>query len=67
MQDAGLKTSDNGLQFSLRDQTMGRDQNNTPMPAAAQIVVKDDALPADISPRNYPRLAGLGGGIDIRV
>jgi len=67
LQDAGLKTSDNGLQFSLRDQTMGRDQSNTPMPAAAQIVVKDDALPADISPRNYPRLAGLGGGIDIRV
>jgi hypothetical protein len=22
---------------------------------------------ADISPRNYPRLAGLGVGIDIRV
>ncbi len=68
LQDAGLKTSDNGLQFSLRDQTMGRDQSNTPMPAAAQIVVKDDALAGtDISPRNYPRLAGLGGGIDIRV
>ncbi|HEY7998628.1 MAG TPA: flagellar hook-length control protein FliK [Pseudolabrys sp.] len=68
LQDAGLKTSDNGLQFSLRDQTMGRDQSNTPMPAAAQIVIKDDTLPAaDISPRNYPRLAGLGGGIDIRV
>ena len=31
LQDAGLKTSDNGLQFSLRDQTMGRDQSNTPM------------------------------------
>jgi flagellar hook-length control protein FliK len=68
LQDAGLKTSDNSLQFSLRDQTMGRDQGNTPMPAAAQIVVKDDALAStDISPRNYPRLAGLGGGIDIRV
>jgi chemotaxis protein MotD len=68
LQDAGLKTSDNGLQFSLRDQSMGRDQSNTPMPAAAQIVIKDDGLPvADISPRNYPRLAGLGGGIDIRV
>lgn len=68
LQDAGLKTSDNGLQFSLRDQTMGRDQSNTPMPVAAQMVIKDDTLPAaDISPRNYPRLAGLGGGIDIRV
>ena len=68
LQDAGLKTSDSGLQFSLRDQSMGRDQSNTPMPTAAQIVVKDDTLPVvDISPRNYPRLAGLGGGIDIRV
>lgn len=68
LQDAGLKTSDNGLQFSLRDQTMGRDQSNTPTPSAAQIVVKDDALPvADISPRSYSRLAGMGSGIDIRV
>jgi flagellar hook-length control protein FliK len=68
LQDAGLKTSDNGLQFSLRDQTMGRDQSNTPMPAAAQIVVQDDTLAGtDIGPLNYPRLAGLGAGIDIRV
>ena len=33
LQDAGLKTADNGLQFSLRDQTMGREQSNTPAPA----------------------------------
>jgi flagellar hook-length control protein FliK len=68
LQDAGLKTADNGLQFSLRDQTMGRDPNNTPTPGAAQIVVQDDlAAAADLTPRNYRRLAGLGGGIDIRV
>ncbi len=68
LQDAGLKTADNSLQFSLRDQSMGRDQGNTPTPGAAQIVINDDALPGvDINPRNYPRLAGLGGGIDIRV
>ncbi len=68
LQDAGLKTADNSLQFSLRDQSMGRDQNNNPTPGAAQIVVKDDALAApELSPRNYPRLAGLGGGVDIRV
>jgi len=68
LQDAGLKTADNSLQFSLRDQSMGRDQNNNPMPGAAQIVVKDDALAApELNPRNYPRLAGLGGGVDIRV
>ena len=68
LQDAGLKTGDNGLQFSLRDQSMGRDQGNAPTPGAAQLVVSDDALPAiDAIPRNYGRLAGLGGGIDIRV
>ena len=42
LQDAGLKTADNSLQFSLRDQTMGRDQSNTP--GAVQLVVDDDAL-----------------------
>ena len=68
LQDAGLKTADNSLQFSLRDQTMGRDPNNTPTPGAAQIVVQDDLVAAtDLTPRNYSRLAGLGGGIDIRV
>jgi flagellar hook-length control protein FliK len=68
LQEAGLKTADNGLQFSLRDQTMGREQSNTPAPAIAQIVVKDSALPTlDAIQLNYNRLAGLRGGIDIRV
>ena len=68
LQDAGLKTSDNGLQFSLRDQSTGRDPGHAPTPGAAQLVVNDDALTAiDANPRNYGRLAGLGGGIDIRV
>jgi flagellar hook-length control protein FliK len=69
LQDAGLKTSDNGLQFSLRDQGMGRQQNPVPAtPNATQIVVQDSMLPAgDIAQRNYSRLAGLRGGVDIRV
>ncbi|MGH6727465.1 MAG: flagellar hook-length control protein FliK [Pseudolabrys sp.] len=68
LQDAGLKTSDNGLQFSLRDQNMGRDQSQSPLPAVARLVVSDDALSAvDTNSRSYGRLAGLGGGIDIRV
>jgi flagellar hook-length control protein FliK len=68
LQDAGLKTSDNGMQFSLRDQSTGQQQSNSPTPGAAQIVVNDDMLAAtDITPRSYPRLAGMGGGIDIRV
>jgi flagellar hook-length control protein FliK len=68
LQDAGLKTADNGLQFSLRDQTMGREQSNSPTPPVAQIVVNDSALPTiDATQSNYSRLAGLRGGIDIRV
>jgi chemotaxis protein MotD len=68
LQDAGLKTSDNGMQFSLRDQSMGQQQSNTPAPGAAQIVVNDNTLAAiDLTPRSYARLAGMGGGIDIRV
>lgn len=67
LQDAGLKTSDNGLQFSLRDQSTGQQQNNSPIPGSTQIVVEDDALSAAAAPRSYARYAGMGSGIDIRV
>ena len=46
---------------------MGREQSQTQIPGAAQIVVKDDALAAAELPRSYSRLAGLGGGVDIHV
>ncbi len=68
LQDAGLKTTDNSLQFSLRDQSTGQQQSNTPAPRTAQIVVPDSTLPmTDATQSNYSRLAGLRGGIDIRV
>jgi flagellar hook-length control protein FliK len=69
LQDAGLKTTDNGLQFSLRDQSMNQQQNAAPSaPNNAQIVVQDSTLPAgEAAQRNYSRLAGLRGGIDIRI
>jgi flagellar hook-length control protein FliK len=67
LQDAGLKTTDNGLQFSLRDQSMSQQQPGNGSDTA-QIVVKDDTLPPlDVIPQNYGRLAGQGGGLDIRV
>ncbi len=67
LQDAGLKTADNGLQFSLRDQSMGQQQARTPTPGATHIVVTDDALPADPIQQGYSRLAGQGSGVDIHV
>jgi len=67
LQDAGLKTNDNSLQFSLRDQSMGQQQTSAG-PDAAKMIVTDETTPSiDVIPQNYGRLAGTGGGIDIRV
>ncbi len=65
LQDAGLKTSDNGLQFSLRDQSGGTQQTASPS-AAARLIVEDDAL-VTAPQNNYAQLARLRGGLDIRV
>lgn len=67
LQDAGLKTADNSLQFSLRDQSMGQQQTGAG-PDAAKMIVTDETPPSiDVIPQNYGRLAGIGGGLDIRV
>jgi flagellar hook-length control protein FliK len=67
LQDAGLKTADNGLQFSLRDQSMNQQQPNNSSDVT-QLVVSDETLPSiDNIPQNYGRLIGQGGGLDIRV
>jgi len=67
LQDAGLKTADNGLQFSLRDQSMNQQQSGSGA-NTAQLVVKDESMPTvDIIPQSYGRLLGLGSGLDIRV
>jgi flagellar hook-length control protein FliK len=65
-EDAGLKTSDNGMQFSLRDQSGGQGQNSSNANSAAPLVVEDDTpiVPLTI---NYSRLADARGGLDIRV
>jgi flagellar hook-length control protein FliK len=67
LQDAGLKTNDNSLQFSLRDQSMGQQQTSAGPDAARLIVTDETAPPVDVIPQNYGRLAGTGGGLDIRV
>jgi hypothetical protein len=64
-EDAGLKTSDNGMQFSLRDQSGGQQQNSSNA-TAAPLVVEDDTPIAPLA-INYSRLADARGGLDIRV
>jgi len=71
---AGLKTADNGLQFSLRDQSFsgqnsaggGGGNSSSGQQSAPQLVIPDsDLAPVDAS-QIYSRIA-RGGGIDIRV
>ncbi len=66
-QQAGLKTSDNGLQFSLRDQSFSGRDNGAQTQPMARLVVPEDKLVAINPQRNHTRLAGLRGGVDIRV
>jgi flagellar hook-length control protein FliK len=70
LQDAGLKTGGDGLQFSLRDHGAGAQsqnfQDNGAARSARVIVPTDDVAPVDTA-RNYGRLFGQSGGLDIRV
>jgi flagellar hook-length control protein FliK len=69
LQDAGLKTSDNALQFSLRDQGFaGRDQQSRDGAATAPLVIPDAApARAEASAVSYGRSLAGSSGIDIRV
>jgi hypothetical protein len=69
LDNAGFKTGDGGLQFSLRDQSSsghnasdGADRN-----AQRLIISEDDSIPASVAGRTYGRMSGSGGGVDIRV
>jgi flagellar hook-length control protein FliK len=67
LQDAGLKTSDNSLQFSLRDQSFtGRnDQGGSNNP---RLLIDDaELLAAESATTAYGLTTRGNGGIDIRV
>jgi flagellar hook-length control protein FliK len=66
LQQSGLKTSDNALEFSLRQQGFARDE--TAAQTGAQLIIPDDdPAPLEAMRQGYGRLLGLGGGLDIRV
>jgi flagellar hook-length control protein FliK len=70
LQDAGLKTSGDGLQFSLRDQGTGAQNQSFQDNGAARsarVIMPNDDVPLVDTARNYGRLYGLSGGLDIRV
>jgi flagellar hook-length control protein FliK len=68
LQDAGLKTADNSLQFSLRDQGFAGREDRFPRPDVARIVAPQAGLATEQNMQaNYDRTAWTRGGIDIRV
>jgi flagellar hook-length control protein FliK len=72
LQQAGLKTADDALQFSLRDQGGFGGQNPNPnfsSPAdTTRVVIPDRSLPpVETTMAAYSRVTGASTGIDIRV
>ncbi len=69
LQQAGLKTGDNGLQFTLRDQGgQNQDSGENWRSNVAKLVVPDPEMNAvETVPGGYGRSLRLGTGIDIRV
>ena len=68
LDDAGLKTGNGGLQFSLRDQSSsGRDGDETGRNAQRLVISDDETIPAAIAGRTYGRVLGSSSGVDIRV
>jgi flagellar hook-length control protein FliK len=69
LDDAGLKTGNGGLQFSLRDQSSSgqNDGGNTGRNAQRLVVSDESALPASVAGRTYGRLLGSSSGVDISV
>ena len=69
LDNAGFKTGDNGLQFSLRDQSSSSQHGGNEANGNAHrlIISEDDVVPVTIAGRTYGRIPGSGGGVDIRV
>ena len=72
LQDAGFKTADNGLQFSLRDSGQQQQQQQQQQQSnggnAGHLVLNDETGPAvEALPSGYGRYLGRAGGVDIRV
>ncbi len=69
LEDAGLKTGQNGLQFSLRDQSSGQQNNNGQTERQPQRIVISETSAAPLAAANttYSYAAGANRGLDIRV
>ncbi|MEA2865103.1 MAG: flagellar hook-length control protein FliK, partial [Bradyrhizobium sp.] len=69
LDDAGFKTGNGGLQFSLRDQSSSGQNsgNETGRNAQRLVVSEEDTIPAALAGRTYGRVLGSSSGVDISV
>jgi flagellar hook-length control protein FliK len=69
LDDAGFRTGNDGLQFSLRDQSSsGRNNSDDTGRNAQRLVISDeDTIPATVAGRTYGRVLASSSGVDIRV
>jgi flagellar hook-length control protein FliK len=68
LDDAGFKTGDGGLQFSLRDQSSGQNNGDqTGRNPQRLVITNEEAIPTAIVGRSYGRMLGSSSGVDIRV
>jgi chemotaxis protein MotD len=70
LEDAGLKTGQNGLQFSLRDQSSGQQNSNNGQAERQQqrLVISETAAPPLVAANiTYSYAASASRGLDIRV
>jgi hypothetical protein len=68
LQQAGLKTSDTALDFSLRQHSFAQNDDTPAQTGAQQVIVPDDdPAPLEALRQGYGRLLGLGRGLDIRI
>jgi flagellar hook-length control protein FliK len=69
LDDAGFKTGDSGLQFSLRDQSSSgqNNGNDTGRNAHRLVISNEDTIPAVVAGQTYGRMLGSSSGVDIRV
>jgi flagellar hook-length control protein FliK len=70
LEQAGLTTAHDGLEFSLRDHAFARHDENEPLNRAgpsSEAVATDAPSIAVAAQRGYRAMSGLGAGIDIRV
>ena len=71
LQQAGLTTADNALQFSLRDHggfgSQNPYSNNGSAASATRVIIADRELPPVDATAGYGRVSRTSTGVDIRV